>query len=79
MNQLHKGLIHVSAVRHFVSLLTNTASSPIRPVTGTDSTIAVNANTLDFTNSPSVEGVPQASGGFNQNMFGVNLGQVHYS
>lgn len=46
-------------------------SSPAGPVTGSNSTLPVNANTLDFSNSPSVVGA-----GGNQNMFAVNLGQV---
>lgn len=49
-------------------------SAPDDPVPGTNSTIPVNADTLDFSNAPSVV----AAGG-NQNMYGVNLGQVEVS
>ena len=46
-------------------------SSSLGPVNNTDSESPVNAATLSFTNAPAVVGA-----GGNQNMFGVNLGQV---
>lgn len=49
-------------------------SDPGDPVAGTDSTTPVNAASLSFTNSPAVV----AAGG-NQNMIGVNLGEVTVS
>ena len=49
-------------------------SSPAGPVTGSDSTLPVNADTLSFANDPSVVGA-----GGNQSMFAVNLGQVAVS
>lgn len=56
-------------------------SAPIGAVGGTDSSSAVDAGTLTFTNAPSVAGAETLVGGvgtgtFNQRMFGVNLGQV---
>ncbi|WP_338684956.1 Ig-like domain-containing protein [Haloferula helveola] len=49
-------------------------SSSAGPVVGTDSSTPVDANTLSFSNAPSVT----AAGG-NQTMFGINLGQVAVS
>lgn len=46
-------------------------SSAAGPVAGTDSASPVDANTLTFSNAPSVTGA-----GGNQTMYGVNLGQV---
>jgi hypothetical protein len=49
-------------------------SSPVGPVASTDSTTAVAASSLTFSNSPSVV----AAGG-NQGMYGVNLGSIPVS